>query len=117
MRCLIKQSGRILTTDVSKIIIVSKGGTSDIVHVTSDGSYSLEKNAEDNWYTVTEVDNGFYLTVDQNKTTADRTGLVTVILKDLPDGEEKSIQIEVIQYKSTINIEFYPFDEDEDWNP
>ena len=117
VRCLIKQSGRILTTDVSKIIMVSKGGTSDIVHVTSDGSYSLEKNAEDNWYTVTEVDNGFYLTVDQNKTTADRTGLVTVILKDLPDGEEKSVNIEVIQYKQTIDIEFDPFDEDEDWNP
>lgn len=117
VKCSIKQSGRVLTTDQSKIIMLAKGGTSDIIHVISDGGYSIEKKAEEDWYSITQVENGFYLIVDHNNTTTDRTGHVTIMLKDLPEGEEKSIQIEVIQYKSTINIEFYPFDEDEDWNP
>ncbi len=113
----IKQSGRQLSADISKIVMYAKGGDSEIVHITCDGGYSIEKNTEDDWYSVTKIGNGFYLTMDKNITSEDRTSNITIMLTDLPDGEEKSIHIEIVQYKSSINIEFDPYDEDEDWNP
>lgn len=114
----IKQSGRQLSADVSKIVMSAKGGDSEIVHITCDGGYSIRKDVNDSWFSIShqEDSHSFYLTISKNTSNKDRTGQVEITLTDLPEGEDKNIQIEVIQYHPTINIEVNLFDDEENWN-
>ncbi len=113
----IKQFGRKITSDKSKISMFAKGGTSDIVIINSDGEYSIEKDVNDYWYTLVPnpENNSFYIVVTENTSSTDRAGNIQVRLKNLPQGESLSSQIEVLQYSSDIIIELDPYDEDKEW--
>lgn len=113
----IKQFGRGLAADKSQICMFAKGGTSDAVSISCDGSYSIEKDSNDYWYTLVPNydNNSFYIVVTENTLSEDREGNVNILLKELPQDEEKALQIKVHQYQSGINIEFEPFDNDINW--
>ena len=113
----IKQFGRSISADKSAINMFAKGGTSEAVIVTSDGKYSIEKDSKDNWYTLVPNynNNSFYIVVTENNSSEDRYGNVNLVLKDLPQGEEKILQIEVHQYRSGVNISFDSFEDDTNW--
>lgn len=112
----INQKGRILSTNVSKIEFFSKGGSSSVYTIQADGTYSIQKGSMDSWYVLLpdETANTFYIVASENDTNSKREGLLTLSLRNMPDGENYSIEIPIIQFPSNPLIE--GFGEDQNWN-
>lgn len=116
IRYSIKQFGRDLRVEPSKIILSSKGGTTESYSIVADGSYSIEKPSEYAWFTlVHDEDNSiYYIVATENKTDATREGNIIVSLTNLPEGEVENVIIKVIQssiYNSDINYNDYDDDQ------
>ncbi|MCM1140929.1 MAG: hypothetical protein NC453_20355 [Muribaculum sp.] len=113
----IKQSGRDISCETSKISVFASGGTSQTYKISADGNYSIEKKPEDTWYTVVSDPSTqtFYIVVTDNTSNSDRTGHIILSLSELPNGESVTRDIEVYQYKSGIHITFDDYDEDAKW--
>lgn len=95
----IKQAGRQLSVNTSKIDLIAAGGNSQPFTVTCDGDYTITKGANDNWYSVVNdpATKTFYLVATENQTDDTRTSVLEVSLSGLPDGETKTLTIEVEQ--------------------
>lgn len=117
VKLTIKQSGRAISCETSKISVFASGGTSQTYKISADGKYSIEKKSGDTWYTVVSnpTTQTFYIVVTDNTSNSDRTGLITLSLSDLPNGESVTRDIEVYQYKSGVNISFDNFEEETVW--
>lgn len=117
VKLTIKQFGRTISCETSKISVFASGGTSQTYKISSDGKYSIERQPEDTWYTVVSDSSTqtFYIVVTDNTTNSDRTGIITLSLSDLPNGESVTRSIEVYQYKSGVNISFDNFEEETVW--
>ena len=96
----ITQKGRSLSANVNSIAISVAGGTSDTYTITADGGYSITKPDADDWYTLQQdsANSTFYIVASENTTGQKRNSQLTVSLTGLPNGEEKSLAIEVVQY-------------------
>jgi hypothetical protein len=117
----IKQLGRKLSADVSRIDISKAGGETAEYVITSEGSYSIAKDSQDYWYSLVHnaSSKSFHLVVATNTSDSDRTGKVTISLTDLPNGESKNIEIEIYQenFHEDINVSIInDYGDDEDWN-
>lgn len=113
----IKQFGRTISCETSKITAFASGGTSQTYKISADGKYSIEKMPGDNWYTIVSDTTAqtFYIVVTDNTSNSDRTGHIILSLSDLPIGESVTRDIEVYQYKSGVNISFDNFEEETIW--
>lgn len=112
----IKQQGRNISADVSKIIMYSKGGTSNTYSITSDGKYLIEKGTEDYWYSLVSdnSNNTFYIVVTKNTTGVERIGHIRLYLTDLPaDDNGKTVTISVEQFETDYNIDINDYEDDE----
>lgn len=114
----IKQFGRDLRVEPSKIYLFSKGGTTDLYSIYSDGKYTISKGENDAWFTIVHNDDTrtFYLVISENNTGVKRHGEVIVKLDELPTGESKQVILPVIQAASgDIDIIIDDFNEPELW--
>ncbi len=111
----VKQRGRSISVDVSRIDMNSIGGNSSTYIITADGDYTITKGTNDYWYSLItdKTTNTFYIVVTENNSGADRTGKITISLDNLPNGESFTREIEIFQYKYGINLNFGDFQEDE----
>lgn len=112
----VKQYGRNLRVEPSKIIISSKGGTTETYAIVSDGMYSIEKSSECVWFSLVHDNNSntYYIVATENRTEATREGSIIVSLTGLPEGEAKTVIIKVSQksiYDSEINYNDYQDDQ------
>lgn len=112
----IKQSGRGLRVEPSKIYLFAKGGTTESYPIIADGTYSIEKPEEFVWFSLVHnnENNTYYLVATENKTDSTREGYIFVTLTNLPDSEDQKIIIDVIQnsiYDSEINYNDYDDDQ------
>ena len=89
------QPGRTLTLSASSLSFACGGGTSDVVVVTTDGTYTV--TASEEWLSVTQRDNTFAVKAEPNLVVEPRTGIITVALTDLKEGESLSRTISVSQ--------------------
>lgn len=117
VKLVIKQSGRTISCETSKISVFASGGTSQTYKISADGKYSIEKMSGDNWYTIVSdtTSQTFYIVVTDNTSNSDRTGHIVLSLSELPNGESVTLDIEVFQYRSGIHITFDDFDDDTKW--
>lgn len=117
VKVAIKQSGRTLSCETSKVCLFAAGGTSETYKISADGKYSIEKASGDNWYTVISdtTSNTFYIVATDNTSNSERSGQILLSLLDLPEGERSSLTIEVFQKKPGINISFDNFEEEIVW--
>ena len=117
VKLIIKQSGRNISCETSKISVSGSGGTSQTYKISADGKYSIEKMSGDNWYTIVSDTSTrtFYIVVTDNTSNSDRTGHILLSLSELPNGESVTRDIEVYQYKPGINISFDNFEEETIW--
>ena len=117
IKFFIKQFGRTISCDVSKIEMLSGGGTSQTYKISADGNYSINKGAGDNWFSIVHdsATNTYYTVVTSNNSDENRVGHIVLSLSNLPNGENLSQEIEVIQYKKGINILFDNFEEEKIW--
>lgn len=115
VRFNIKQFGRDLAVEPSRIILFAKGGTTEMYSIKADGSYSIVKPESLQWFTLVHdsSNNTYYIVAEENKTETLREGHISVSLLDLPYGEEKTIVIQVLQ-NSIYNTEIIYDDYDDD---
>lgn len=89
------QSGRFLTlSSTSDIAMFAKGGTSNPITVSTDGTWSVTSSAT-SWLTVAKSGSSFTITAKENTTGVARSGVVTVELTGLSDTN---------RYFKTINV-------------
>ena len=84
VRVMVTQSARYLTVDHSSLLFYSKGGTSEAITVSTDGTYSI--SCSDSWLSVNQSSNTFTVTATKNTTTDARIGYITIALTDLREG-------------------------------
>lgn len=81
VQLLTRQKGRYLTLDASELFFYAKGGTSEPVTITTDGTYSIRTSGA--WFTVNPTGNTFTVTAAENTGKEPRTGTITIVLTDL----------------------------------
>ncbi len=84
VRVKISQDARYLTIDHQTLLFYAKGGTSEAVTVSTDGTYSI--TCSDAWFAVTQTGNTFTVTAIENSTGQGRAGSITIALTDLKEG-------------------------------
>lgn len=107
------QAARYLNVSTSEVQFYDKGGTSELIHVTTNGSYSVTTATP--WLKINESAGVFTLTATENTTTDVRMGTVTVKLTDLKQGE-CSVKVNVTQMYKGGSFIRQDFDEDKNWD-
>lgn len=107
------QKGKTLTVNTSEVAIHPKGGTSDPLIITTDGTYTVTKSG--NWFTIAQSGNTVTATASANSTKNVRTGTITISLTDLPSGESLVRTVTVRQYPPD-NIDGGGFTDDKNWD-
>lgn len=113
MDIVIRQSGRYLSVNTTRVVFYWRGGESLPVEVTTDGTYSVTTDC--NWLKINENGRSFTLTADEYDAEVERTAIVKVALTGLIDGEIYNIDIPVLQ-KPNIPIDMITFPEDQNWD-
>lgn len=113
MDIVIRQSGRYLTINTTRVLFYWRGGESLPVEVATDGTYSVTTDC--NWLKINENGNSFTLTADEYDAEVERTAIVKVALTGLVDGEIYNIDIPVLQ-RPNIPIDMITFPEDQNWD-
>lgn len=91
---VVTQRGRYLTVDATELLFYAKGGTSEVVTVSTDGDFTV--STSDSWFTITRSGGTFTVTAEENTTSESRTGYITLTLTDLAE-ETYSLKLSVIQ--------------------
>ena len=116
----VTQAGRAISASTSDINMFKEGGTSATYTITADGSYSISKPDSDHWYVLQHDAKSctFYVVVSKNTTNDQRTSQLTISLDGLPDGEEKSLVIGIVQYAGDTNldVEVDGWGDEQDWS-
>lgn len=117
VKLAIRQTGRRLSCETSRIEMTASGGTSKVYRISADGKYLIEKASGDNWYNLVsdQTTDTFYVVATENTTGAERSGQIILSLTDLPAGETHNLTIEMFQYKPGVNISFENFEEETVW--
>ena len=112
----VTQVGRHLYVSHEQIELSSDGGESYVVTIDAVGEYTISQSGI--WFVVNhDVENRcFTVTADAYSESTDRTGTVTVELTGQPDGESKSVTIEVIQYSKDVDVDVDGFEDEKEWN-
>ena len=114
VKAVILQDARYLTVNTHDIYFFYRGGESDPVKVTTDGTYSV--TTSDSWLTIKQNGNTFTVTATENTAAEKREGKVVVSLTGLVEGESKVIEIPVVQRMKNQGPSKEDFTPDEDWS-
>lgn len=110
---LVSQKARYLTVDANELLFYSKGGTSNAVTISTDGTYSI--NCSDNWLTISRNGNSFTVTASENDTKDARIGKITIPLTDLKEGSY-SVTLTVTQLSYGGTFLRKDFEEDKNYD-
>lgn len=84
VRVTVTQKARYLTVDTQEILFYYKGGTSEAVTISTDGTYKI--TCSDSWFSVKQSGNTFTVTATENTTSSPRIGTITIALTGLTEG-------------------------------
>ncbi len=84
VKVMVTQDARYLNVNTREVLFYSKGGTSEAITISTDGTYSV--SCSDTWFSVNQSSNTFTITATENTTTDTRIGYITIALTDLNDG-------------------------------
>lgn len=118
MRIITAQEGYYLRTDNTSLTLNDKGGRSNTVTITTNGTYTLEADygGASQWFTITEEGTTFTIIADENKTETERTGKVIITLKDVLDNDPgRTLVIPVTQRYFSPGVNVEPFSPDQQW--
>lgn len=110
---LVSQKARYLTVDAHELLFYSKGGTSNAVTISTDGTYSI--NCSDNWLSISRNGDSFTVTASENDTKEARIGKITISLTDLTEGSY-SVTLTVTQLNNGGTFLRKDFEEDIDYD-
>lgn len=110
IKIVVKQNARYLDATAKSVLFFSKGGTSEIVTINTDGQFT--SNKEGDWFTVNWLNgNSFNVTASTNNTGETRRGNIRIQLSDLTEGE-MYLNIPVQQTAPGANFTKNGFEED-----
>lgn len=109
------QAARYLRTNVNQVSFFSKGGTSEVITIDTDASFSIKTS--DSWFTVNQNAKTFTVSATDNSTGSTREGKITISMNGLNEGESFSLEIPVVQKARGENFTIGTFGEDENWSP
>ena len=115
VRVLSRQAGRYLNADVLSIAFFAKGGTSEVVTVTTDAEYSVT-SSDPAWLTVSQTGNTFTVQAAENTGEEPRSAKVVIAMTGLNAGESYALEIPVEQKAPSAGINAEGFGEDADWD-
>lgn len=113
VRIMVSQDARYLTVDNNSILFYAKGGTSEPITVSTDGSYTISRS--DAWFSISRSSNTFTVTATENKTSEPRTGTITVALSNLVEGSY-SLKLTVTQLNNGGSFMRNDFGSDQDYD-
>ena len=113
VRVITRQLGRYLTVDVISIRFFGKGGTSNAVQISTDGTFNI--SASDNWFSVERQGNTFTVIATEITTDTQREGKVIITMTGLLPGEEYVLEVPVIQRPKSSGLDVWTFDDDQQW--
>lgn len=114
VRVITEQAARYLTVDVTRFDFFAKGGTSDLVTISTDAAF--EVTASQPWITINVSGSTFTITAAENKGKTERTATINVAMKGLREGERYVIEIPVTQREPASDIDVQPFGDDQQWD-
>ncbi|MBQ2362450.1 MAG: BACON domain-containing protein [Bacteroidaceae bacterium] len=109
----IKQSGRYLSVDATRVLFYWRGGISQPVAITTDGTFLVTTQSE--WLKIEQNGHSFTLTAEKYDAKEPRSAIVTVSLTDLADNEMYNINIPVVQ-RGNVPIDIITFPQDQYWD-
>lgn len=113
VRVLLTQDARYLTIDNNALKFYSKGGTSEPITVTTDGTYSI--STSQSWLTVAQSANTFTVTATENTGVDARFGKIIIALTDLQEGTY-SLTLDVTQLNYGGTFLKTEYGDDKDWD-
>lgn len=113
VRVLLTQDARYLTIDNNALKFYSKGGTSEPITVTTDGTYSI--STSQSWLTVAQSANTFTVTATENTGVDARIGKIIIALTDLQEGTY-SLTLDVTQLNYGGTFLKTEYGDDNDWD-
>ena len=81
---VVTQDARYLKIDTHEILFYAKGGTSESITISTDGTFKIE--CADSWLSINQTDKLFTVTATENTGNEARVGKITVSLTDLKEG-------------------------------
>lgn len=113
VKIVVKQDARYLMVDTNELLFYSKGGTSNPITVSTDGTFSI--STQDSWISISQEEHTFRVTASENKGTDARFGKITLSLTDLQEGTYSlEIQVTQLNYGGTFLRKDYDADKDYD---
>lgn len=113
VKIVVKQDARYLTVDTNELLFYSKGGTSNPITVSTDGTFSI--STQDSWISISQEGHTFRVTASENKGTDARFGKITLSLTDLQEGTYSlEIQVTQLNYGGTFLRKDYDADKNYD---
>lgn len=109
----VKQAARYLSVSTTREEFTWRGGESEPIEVTTDGTFSVTTSSE--WLEIAQSGHSFTLTAEEHDGKEPRSAVVTVALTGLVAGEVYSIDIPVVQ-RPDLPVDINTFPEDRNWN-
>lgn len=113
VRVVVTQDARYLRVDTREVLFYSKGGTSEAITVSTDGTYSV--TTSQSWLSITQSANTFTVTASENSGTDARFGKIVIALTDLQEGTY-SLTLDVTQLNYGGSFLRKDYDDDHNWD-
>lgn len=113
VRVVVTQDARYLRVDTREVLFYSKGGTSEAITVSTDGTYSV--TTSQSWLLITQSANTFTVTASENSGTDARFGKIVIALTDLQEGTY-SLTLDVTQLNYGGSFLRKDYDDDHNWD-
>ena len=113
VRVVVTQDARYLRVDTREVLFYSKGGTSEAITVSTDGTYSV--TTPQSWLSITQSANTFTITASENSGTDTRFGKIVIALTDLQEGTY-SLTLDVTQLNYGGSFLRKDYDDDHNWD-
>jgi len=113
VRVVVTQDARYLKVDTRELLFYSKGGTSEAVTISTDGTYKI--TCSDSWFSVNQSGNIFTVTATENPDKDSRIGTITIALSDLQEGTY-ALTLTVTQLNYGGSFLRKDYDDDQNWD-
>ena len=109
----IRQEARYLKVNMTDILFFSRGGTSDLITIETNGAYKISQTGD--WFALRRSGNSFTVVATENKTDSSREGCITLALTDLKEGSyEVVIPVKQVQVGCSFTLSDYAEDTNQD---
>jgi uncharacterized beta-barrel protein YwiB (DUF1934 family) len=113
VKITITQDARYLTVDTREVLFYAKGGTSETITISTDGTFKID--CTDSWLSINQTDNTFTVTATENEGNDARVGNINISLTDLVEGTY-SLTLTVTQLNNGGSFLLYDYDEDTNYD-